>query len=114
MDYCPHTPDEIQQMKAAVGIRDLEELFADIPEKFKLKKMLDLPHALSEQQTLSLMREIAGKNQLPRMTLTGAGAYHHYIPAVVGHIVGRAEFYTAYTPYQAEMSQGILQAIYEY
>jgi len=114
MDYCPHTSDDIRQMKAVIGIRDVEELFADIPEKFKLKKMLDLPPALSEQQTFSLMRTIAGKNRLPEMILTGAGAYHHYIPAVVGHIAGRAEFYTAYTPYQAEISQGILQAIYEY
>lgn len=114
MNYCPHTPDDIQQMKATVGINELEELFADIPEKFRLKNLSDLPPALSEQQTMSWMRDIAGNNILPRLTLTGAGAYHHYIPAVVGHVVGRAEFYTAYTPYQAEISQGILQAIYEY
>lgn len=114
MNYCPHTPDDIQQMKATVGIKDVEELFADIPEKFRLQGLPDLPQALSEQQTLSLMQAMAGRNSLPQFTLTGAGAYHHYIPAVVGHIVNRAEFYTAYTPYQAEISQGVLQAIYEY
>lgn len=114
MDYCPHTPDDITQMQSVIGISSLDELFADIPENFRLKQMPDIPAALSEQETLSLMKEIAGKNKLPQLTLTGAGAYHHYIPAVVGHLVGRAEFYTAYTPYQAEISQGVLQAIYEY
>ncbi len=114
MDYCPHTPDDIKQMQASIGVANLDELFADIPEKFRLKQMPDIPAALSELETMSVMSELAGKNKLPQLTLTGAGAYHHYIPAIVGHIVGRSEFYTAYTPYQAEISQGILQAIYEY
>ena len=114
MDYCPHTPDDIKQMQFAVGIDSIEELFTDIPQKFRLKSMPDIPAALSEQETIAVMSGIAGKNKLPQFTLTGAGAYHHFIPAVVGHIVGRAEFYTAYTPYQAEISQGVLQAIYEY
>jgi glycine dehydrogenase subunit 1 len=114
MDYCPHTADDIAQMQAVVGIASIDELFADIPQKFRLKSVLDIPAALSEQETIAAMSSIAGKNKLPQFTLTGAGAYHHFIPAVVGHIVGRAEFYTAYTPYQAEISQGILQAIYEY
>ena len=114
MDYCPHTPDDIAQMQAAIGVRTLEALFADIPQKFRLKQMPDLPASLSEQETFGLMQAFAGKNRVPRVTLRGAGAYAHFIPAVVGHIVGRAEFYTAYTPYQAEISQGILQAIYEY
>jgi glycine dehydrogenase subunit 1 len=114
MDYCPHTSDDIAQMQAAIGVGSIEELFADIPQKFRLKQMPDMPASLSEQETLGLMQAISLKNTKPRMTLTGAGAYAHFIPAVVGHIVGRAEFYTAYTPYQAEISQGILQAIYEY
>jgi glycine dehydrogenase subunit 1 len=114
MDYCPHTPDDIKQMQAAIGVANLDELFADIPQKFRLNQIPDIPAALSEQQTMTVMGELASKNKLPRFTLTGAGAYHHFIPAVVGHIVGRSEFYTAYTPYQAEISQGILQAIYEY
>jgi len=114
MDYCPHTNEDIKQMQAAIGVAGIEELFADIPEKFRIKQIPDIPDALSELETMSVMNDLASKNKLPRFTLTGAGAYHHFIPAVVGHIVGRAEFYTAYTPYQAEISQGILQAIYEY
>src|SRR5664280_1920782 len=114
MDYCPHTPDDIKQMQASIGITSIDELFADIPQKFRLKQIPDIPASLSEQETIAVMSGIASKNKLPQFTLTGAGSYHHFIPAVVGHIVGRAEFYTAYTPYQAEISQGILQAIYEY
>ena len=114
MDYCPHTREDIEQMQAAIGVAGLDELFADIPQKFRLKQIPDIPDALSEQETIAVMSGIASKNKLPQFTLTGAGAYHHFIPAAVGHIIGRAEFYTAYTPYQAEISQGILQAIYEY
>jgi glycine dehydrogenase subunit 1 len=114
MDYCPHTPENIAQMQQAIGIASIGELFADIPEKFRVKSALDIPAALSEQETIATMSGLASKNKLPQLTLMGAGAYSHFIPAVVGHIVGRAEFYTAYTPYQAEISQGILQAIYEY
>lgn len=114
MNYCPHTPDDVAKMQSAVGISSLDELFADIPEKFRLKQIPGIPAALSEPETSAVMSALAAKNKLPQMTLTGAGAYHHFIPAVVGHITGRAEFYTAYTPYQAEISQGLLQAIYEY
>ncbi|HPC86452.1 MAG TPA: aminomethyl-transferring glycine dehydrogenase subunit GcvPA [Smithellaceae bacterium] len=114
MDYCPHTPEDIAQMQSAIGISGIEELFADIPQKFRLREIPGMSASLAEQEIWELMRAQSEKNLLPRATLTGAGAYHHFIPAVVNHIVGRAEFYTAYTPYQAEMSQGILQAIYEY
>ncbi|PKN78660.1 MAG: aminomethyl-transferring glycine dehydrogenase [Deltaproteobacteria bacterium HGW-Deltaproteobacteria-1] len=114
MDYCPHTKDDIAQMQAAIGVKSIEELFADIPGKFRLQEIPDVPSGLSEQETIALMTAIAARNQMPRLTLTGAGAYVHFIPSVVSHIVGRSEFYTAYTPYQAEISQGILQAIYEY
>lgn len=114
MDYCPHTTQDIAQMQTVIGVTSLDDLFADIPQKFRLKQMADIPAALSEQQTVTVMSDLARKNKLPQLTLTGAGAYHHFIPAVVGHIISRAEFYTAYTPYQAEISQGILQAIYEY
>lgn len=114
MDYVPHTPEDQRQMLEMIGVKSIEELFADIPEKYRLQGTLNLPEALSEQEVLKLMEDLAFQNRLPRITLMGAGAYHHYIPAVVGHIISRSEFYTAYTPYQAEISQGILQAIYEY
>ncbi|MEN6319176.1 MAG: aminomethyl-transferring glycine dehydrogenase subunit GcvPA [Syntrophaceae bacterium] len=114
MDYVPHTPEDQQQMIELIGIRAIDELFADIPDKYKLKRLLDLPRALSEQEVSTLMQDIGSRNVISPIALMGAGAYHHYIPAVVGHVISRSEFYTAYTPYQAEISQGILQAIYEY
>ena len=114
MDYVPHTPEDQQKIMQAIGIAELDDLFIDIPEAFRLKRLLELPAALSEQEVSGLMQRVGAQNILPAMTLTGAGAYHHFIPAVVGHVISRSEFYTAYTPYQAEISQGILQAIYEY
>ena len=114
MDYVPHTPEDQKQMMEIIGIRAIDELFADIPDKYRLKRLLDLPQAVSEQEVSTLMKRIGSRNTIPPITLMGAGVYHHYIPAVVGHVISRSEFYTAYTPYQAEISQGILQAIYEY
>lgn len=114
MDYIPHAQDDLREMMQTIGIASLDELFVDIPDKYRLKKLLDLPSPLSEQEISGLMNDISAKNSLPTITLTGAGAYHHYMPSVVGHMISRSEFYTAYTPYQAEISQGILQAIYEY
>jgi glycine dehydrogenase subunit 1 len=114
MDYIPHTQEDLKQMMRAVGIESLEALFADVPKKYRLKKLLDLPPPVSEQEIWEHMERLAARNVPPRATLLGAGAYHHYIPAVVNHVLARSEFYTAYTPYQAEISQGILQAIYEY
>ncbi|MBP1711705.1 MAG: Glycine dehydrogenase (decarboxylating), partial [Deltaproteobacteria bacterium] len=101
MDYCPHTKDDIARMQAAIGVKSIEELFADIPGKFRLQNMPDITSGLSEQETIALMSAIVARNQMPHLTLTGAGAYVHFIPSVVSHIVGRSEFYTAYTPYQA-------------
>ncbi|HVO67036.1 MAG TPA: aminomethyl-transferring glycine dehydrogenase subunit GcvPA [Syntrophales bacterium] len=114
MDFAPHTAEDQRQMMETVGIRSIAELFVDIPEKYQIKKLMELPPALSEQEVFALMKGIGSQNVIPPITLMGAGAYNHYIPAVVGHVLSRSEFYTAYTPYQAEISQGILQAIYEY
>jgi len=114
MDYVPHTAEDERKMMEVIGIRSVDELFSDVPEKFRLRELLNLPPSLSEQETTSLMKNQASRNVIPPVTLTGAGAYYHYVPAVVGHVISRSEFYTAYTPYQAEISQGILQAIYEY
>lgn len=114
MDYVPHTPEEVGAMLDTLGLASLEELFRDIPERFRLKRLLELPPPLTEQETAAMMKGLGEENRLPRMTLMGAGAYDHYIPSVVRHVISRSEFYTAYTPYQAEISQGILQALYEY
>jgi glycine dehydrogenase subunit 1 len=114
MDYIPNTPQEQQEMMKAIGIDELGSLFADIPEEYRLKNLLEIPPPLSEQEIWEHMTRLAALNVTPRSTLIGAGVYHHYIPAVVRHVIARSEFYTAYTPYQAEISQGILQAIYEY
>ncbi len=114
MDYVPHTPADEERMMRAIGIASLDDLFADIPANFLLKKSLSLPLGVSEMELANLMEDLSEKNKLPAITLMGAGAYRHWIPSVVGHIISRSEFYTAYTPYQAEISQGILQAIYEY
>lgn len=114
MDYLAHTELDRKEMMECAGIKTIADLFTDIPEKYRLKSFLNLPAPLSEQEIFKEMKHYAALNVIPATTLTGAGSYHHYIPAVVGHVISRSEFYTAYTPYQAEMSQGILQAIYEY
>jgi len=114
MDYVPHTEDDRKRMLDVIGVDTLQALFDDIPEKFRLNRLLDLPKPLSEQDVMASMQAIGSLNVQTPVTLMGAGAYMHYIPAVVKHIISRSEFYTAYTPYQAEISQGVLQAIYEY
>jgi glycine dehydrogenase subunit 1 len=114
MDYVPHTEEDQKQMMKTIGIGSIEELFIDIPGKYWLRRLLDLPPALSEQETFQIMNNIGSQNIIADFCLMGAGAYYHYVPAVVRHVISRCEFYTAYTPYQAEISQGILQAIYEY
>lgn len=111
--YVPHTPSDKQQMLDKIGVAALEELFRDIPAQLREAK-LDLPDGLSQMEVLEKMEAMAGENRVFRCVMRGAGAYDHYIPPVVRHLAGRSEFVTAYTPYQAEMSQGILQAIFEY
>ena len=113
MRYLPNTPKDRQEMLKVIGKPSVDALFADIPEKIKLKKEIPLPPALSEPELLAEM-EAAAHSLSSSSSFLGAGVYHHFIPSVVKHIVSRSEFYTAYTPYQAEMSQGALQAIYEY
>ena len=114
MNFIPHTQDDYRQMSNELGIHSIEELFECIPQDVRLMKPLNLPDGLSEMETIAAMETIADKNTRFRHCFRGAGAYRHYIPSVVQHVVSRSEFYTAYTPYQAEISQGILQAIFEY
>ncbi len=115
MTFIPHTDVDRQAMLEAIGVQHADELFADVPQSVRYPE-LDLPPALTEMEAVAEMSEIASYN-LPVSEGTiflGAGAYNHYIPAVVDHILRRGEFFTAYTPYQPEISQGTLQAIFEY
>jgi len=115
MSYIPHTDAERQQMLAAIGVSTIEDLFDAVPASHRFPK-LDLPEPMAEMDVLVEMQTLAEANSHAGdyALFRGAGAYHHYIPAVVNHILMRGEYYTAYTPYQPEMSQGTLQAIFEY
>ena len=116
MQYIPNTEADCRAMLDAIGVRSSEELFADIPSRLRLKRGLNLAPPLSEAGLRRHMKALAGKNADVDQysSFLGAGAYNHFIPAAVSHLVFRSEFYTAYTPYQPEISQGTLQAIYEY
>jgi glycine dehydrogenase subunit 1 len=111
--YCPHTPEEIKEMLSAIGVATVEDLFAPIPDELRAKTF-NLPAGMSEFETYGRMRSIAGENTQAITHFIGGGFYDHIIPSVVDHLSGRAEFYTAYTPYQPECSQGTLQALFEY
>jgi glycine dehydrogenase subunit 1 len=116
MNFLPHTGRERVEMLAACRVGSVEELFAPLPEAVRLRRPLDLPGPLSEMELAGHLRALAERNTPTEglLSFLGAGAYEHYLPAAVGAIVGRAEFYTAYTPYQPEVSQGTLEAIYEF
>ncbi len=115
MSYIPHTAVETQQMLADIGVGSIDELFAAVPAAHRFPK-LDLPPPMSEMEVAAEMLAISEANDHAQdfAIFRGAGAYHHFIPSVVNHMLLRGEFYTAYTPYQPEISQGTLQATYEY
>jgi len=113
MGYCPNTPEEIREMLAVIGAESVEELFAPIPGGLRAKSF-DLPAGMSEFELMGIMRAKAAAGGAGITPFIGGGLYDHVIPAAVDHLSGRAEFYTAYTPYQPECSQGTLQALYEY
>ena len=114
--YIPHTEDDVKFMLETMGMKELEDLFADIPKDVRLNRELDLEAPKSELEIQQLMNGLTARNTATDelVCFLGAGAYDHYIPSVVKHIISRSEFYTAYTPYQAETSQGTLQAIFEF
>lgn len=114
MDFVPATIQEEKLMLKTIGVKSFAELFIDIRSKFLLRKNLQIPEGLSEIELIKEISSLAEKNKIYKTSFLGAGAYRHFIPSVIKHLVGRSEFYTAYTPYQAERSQGMLQAIYEY
>ena len=113
MDFIPHDDKTIAEMLKDLGIKELDDLFDDIPKDL-LKKQLNIPLGLSEPDLLNKLVKISKENKVYQSTFLGAGNYFHYIPSLVDFVISRSEFYTAYTPYQAEASQGYLQAIYEY
>lgn len=111
--FFPHTEADIKHMLQRIGIHSTDELFADIPKEVVLERDYNLPSSLSETEIRAFFQQLGKKNQ----TLTcfvGAGAYDHYAPAVIGQLISRSEFFTAYTPYQPEISQGTLQYIFEF
>ncbi len=112
--YVPSTPAQRREMLEAIGLSDYKELYRDVPESMILDRPLDIPAGMSELEVSRAVSAMAAKNKVFSTVLRGAGAYDHYIPSIVKYIPAKEEFLTAYTPYQAEMSQGVLQSIFEY
>jgi glycine dehydrogenase subunit 1 len=113
--YIPNSPEERQEMLRGLGLGSAEELFDSIPADIILKEPLKTPAALSETELLERFEAMAAKNSAARRpSFLGAGAYHHYAPTIIDSLIQRSEFFTAYTPYQPEISQGTLQAIFEF
>ena len=112
--YVPNTPQDQESMLKTCGFDSFDDMYRDIPQSVRLNSPLNLPPARSELEVRRIMNELAEKNRVFHTVLRGAGAYRHYIPAIVDEAAGKEEFRTAYTPYQAEISQGVLQSIFEY
>jgi len=119
MRYIPNSAQERELMLAEMGHKSIAELFRGIPDQLQLNRPLDLPAALSETEALAYFRRLSERNTTPvtgerMISFLGAGAYDHFIPTIIDTLISRSEFYTSYTPYQPEISQGTLQAIFEY
>jgi glycine dehydrogenase subunit 1 len=114
MRYLPKSDTERRQMLEALGLGGMEELFAHIPAEIRLSRPLNLPDGVSEMEVLRYFRERAEENAAGYVSFLGAGVYHHFRPVVIDSLISRGEFYTAYTPYQAEIAQGTLQSIFEF
>jgi glycine dehydrogenase subunit 1 len=114
MRYLPKSPAERQEMLTAIGVKNVEELFSSIPEKYRLKRALNLPGPFSEQEVIRYFQERAAENSGGYTSFLGAGVYNHLRSVVTDAIIQRGEFLTSYTPYQAEITQGTLQAIFEF
>ena len=116
MDFLPHTPEDVTEMLARAGFDDIDALFGSIPDELKLGRGLEVPAALSEPELAAHMAALASRSAhgSDLVCFAGGGAYDHHVPAAVGALAGRAEFATSYTPYQPELSQGVLQAVFEF
>ena len=115
MRYIPNSPDERTEMLQQLDAASIENLFDSIPEDLRLRQHLNVPAAMSEIELLKAFDEMGARNQAAdRVSFLGGGAYAHYVPTIVDHLISRSEFFTAYTPYQPEISQGTLQSIFEF
>src|SRR6202790_4140942 len=114
MRYLPKSPAERQEMLAAIGAKSIEELFSSIPERYRLKQALKLPGPFSETEVIQYLKDRAGENSTGYPSFLGAGVYNHLRAVVSDAIIQRGEFLTSYTTYQAEITQGTLQAIFEF
>ena len=116
MRFAPHTDDDVREMLQALGLGSLDDLFTQIPPSVRLDRPLEVPEGVSEQEILADLKALAERNRSTEdlVCFAGGGAYDHYVPAVVWALAGRSEFYTSYTPYQPELSQGVLQALFEF
>jgi glycine dehydrogenase subunit 1 len=116
MRYAPHTEQDVREMLARTGASTIDELFSSIPASVRLEGGLDLPAGVSEMETVERLRALAGRNRSvdDLVCFAGAGAYDHYVPSAVWALAGRSELMTSYTPYQPELSQGVLQLLFEY
>jgi glycine dehydrogenase subunit 1 len=114
MRYIPCSESDRADMLASMGLDSIDQLFSGIPEALRLRRLLDIPSALSEPELLDYFQKAAAANSSGHTSFLGAGVYRHHIPVIVDALISRSEFYTAYTPYQAEIAQGTLQAIFEF
>ena len=114
MRYLPKSPADREQMMREIGIKSIDELFAPIPAEYRLNRDLKVPRQMAESEIIDYFRGCAETNAAGYAVFLGAGAYHHYRPVVIDSLISRGEFFTAYTPYQPEISQGTLQAIFEF
>src|SRR5450631_4059095 len=114
MRYLPKSPAEREEMLAVVGAKNAADLFSSVPEKYRLKKALNLPGPLSEAEIIQYFKARAAENSLGYTSFLGAGVYNHLRSVITDTIIQRGEFLTSYTPYQAEITQGTLQAIFEF
>ena len=114
MRYLPKSPDERKEMLAVVDTKTIDQLFSSIPEQYRLKKALNLPGPFSEAEIIKYFKDRAGENSLGYTSFLGAGVYNHLRSVITDTIIQRGEFLTSYTPYQAEITQGTLQAIFEF
>ncbi|MBV9086967.1 MAG: aminotransferase class V-fold PLP-dependent enzyme, partial [Acidobacteriaceae bacterium] len=114
MRYLPKSPADREQMMREIGIKHIDELFSSIPMDFRVKGELNIPSQFAESEIIDYFRQRSQDTAAGYTLFLGAGAYHHYRPVVIDSLISRGEFFTAYTPYQAEISQGTLQAVFEF